>query len=330
MRSAPAAQAMRREASVGDFDGKVVLVTGGGTGLGAAIAIGAAKRGAKAAILNYSRSAKEAEETAAAVRAAGAEAVIVQGDVAEDADCRRIAAAAERFGRIDALVNSAGITKHVPRHGDLDALSADDFLRLYAVNTVGPFQMIRACRPPAGGGRGPGQRADGRPRSRASRGIGSSVAYAASKGALNTMTLSLARALAPKIRVNAICPGFIDTRWFCERLRCGDGAEDPRQRRRHDAAAGGLDGRGHRRCRAVPDLGCLAADHRRDPADGCRRAPGCAADARAIRSRSSPQVPSVCMGCGLRRNDVGGGRQRARGGRACPGLDPGPGPMSRG
>ena len=77
---------------MGDFDGKIILVTGGGTGLGAAIAIGAAKRGAKAVIVNYAKSAKEAEETAAAVRAAGAEAVTVQGDVAEDADCIKIAA----------------------------------------------------------------------------------------------------------------------------------------------------------------------------------------------------------------------------------------------
>lgn len=198
---------------MGDFDGKVVLVTGGGTGLGAAVAIGAAKRGARAVIVNYSRSAGEAEATAAAAKAAGADTITVQGDVAQDEDCRRIAAAAERFGRIDALVNSAGITKHVPRHGELDKLSADDFQRLYAVNTIGPFQMVRACRPLL-------EKAT----TQASvlmvssiagvRGIGSSVAYAASKGALNTMTLSLARALAPKIRVNAICPGFIDTRWF--------------------------------------------------------------------------------------------------------------------
>ena len=204
---------MSRETIVGEFDGKVVLVTGGGTGLGAAVAIGAARRGARAAILNYSRSAREAEETAAAVKAAGAEAVTVQGDVAKDEDCRRIAAAAERFGRIDALVNSAGITKHVPRHGELDKLSAEDFQRLFAVNTIGPFQMIRACRPLLE--KATAQASVLMVSSIAGvRGIGSSVAYAASKGALNTMTLSLARALAPKIRVNAICPGFIDTRWF--------------------------------------------------------------------------------------------------------------------
>jgi 3-oxoacyl-[acyl-carrier protein] reductase len=197
---------------VGDFDGKVLLVTGGATGLGAAIAIGAAKRGAKALILNYSKSRKEAEATAEAVRAADAEAAIVQGDVAEDADCRRIADAAARFGRIDGLANNAGITKHMA-HAKLDGLSKEDFLNLYAVNTIGPFQMIRACRPLLE--KATGQASVVMTSSIAGvTGIGSSVAYAASKGALNIMTKSLARALAPKIRVNAICPGFIDTRWF--------------------------------------------------------------------------------------------------------------------
>lgn len=197
----------------GDFEDRVVLVTGGATGLGAAIAVGAAQRGARAVIVNYSKSKAEAEETAAAIRGAGAEPALVQGDVALDADCRRIAEAAARFGRIDALANNAGITRHVA-HGNLDGLSAEDFQALFAVNAIGPFQMIRACR---------SLLEAGAPSSvlmtssiAAVTGIGSSVAYAASKGALNTMTLSLARALAPKIRVNAICPGFIDTRWFAE------------------------------------------------------------------------------------------------------------------
>src|SRR5262249_43881016 len=120
-----------------DFDGRIILVTGSATGLGAAIAIGAAKRGAKAIILNCTKSLKDAEATADAARAAGAEVTIAQGDVAEDADCRNIAAAALRYGRIDALANNAGVTKHAPNHGDLDALSKEDFLRLYAVNAVG-------------------------------------------------------------------------------------------------------------------------------------------------------------------------------------------------
>ena len=197
-----------------DFDGKVVLVTGGATGLGAAIAVGAARRGARAVILNCTKSLKEAEATADAVRAAGAEAAIAQGDVAEDADCRKIAEIAARFGRLDALANNAGVTKHAQNHGDLDALSKEDFLRLFAVNAVGPFQMIRACR---GLLEAAGRSSVLMTSSIAAvTGMGSSVAYAASKGALNTMTLSLARALAPKIRVNAICPGFIDTRWFSD------------------------------------------------------------------------------------------------------------------
>ena len=118
---------------MGDFEGKVILVTGSATGLGAAIAIGAAKRGAKTVILNCTKSLKEAEATADAVRAAGAEAAIAQGDVGEDADCRKIAEAAARHGKIDALVNNAGITKHVPNHADLDGLSKDDFLRVVQI-----------------------------------------------------------------------------------------------------------------------------------------------------------------------------------------------------
>lgn len=203
----------------GDFGGKVILVTGSSTGLGAAIAIGAAKRGAKAVIVNYANSAKEAEETADLCRKAGAEVAVVQGDVAEDADCKKIAETAAKFGKVDALANNAGITKMAPNHGDLNALTKDDFLRVYAVNTVGPFQMIRAARSlmEAAGTASVVMTSS----IAAVTGVGSSVAYAASKGALNTMTISLARGLAPKIRVNAICPGFIDTPWFTK----GVGAE---------------------------------------------------------------------------------------------------------
>ena len=197
-----------------DFEGKAFVVTGSATGLGAAIAIGAAKRGAKAIVLNCTKSLKEAEATADAVRKAGAEVAIVQGDVGDDADCKKIAEAASRYGKIDALVNNAGITKHVSNHADLDGLSRDDFLRIFAINTVGPFQMVRACR--ALLEKAAGANVLMTSSIAAVTGIGSSVAYAASKGALNTMTLSLARALAPKIRVNAICPGFIDTRWFSD------------------------------------------------------------------------------------------------------------------
>jgi NAD(P)-dependent dehydrogenase (short-subunit alcohol dehydrogenase family) len=197
-----------------DFDGAVIIVTGASTGLGRAIAVDTAARGARAVVVNYASSADEAAETARQVEAAGAKAHIVQGDVGKDEDCRRIAAAAQSYGHVDALFNNAGITKFAGNHADLDALSAEDFQRLYAVNVIGAYQMVRAARTlleaaPSGAG------AVVNTASIAGVvGIGSSVAYAASKGAMITMTISLARALAPKIRVNAVCPGFIDTPWF--------------------------------------------------------------------------------------------------------------------
>lgn len=196
-----------------DFNGWVVVVTGGSTGLGRAICVETASRGAGVVIINYASSQAEAEETARLVEAQGAKAILVQGDVGEDADCRRIAAAAEPFGRIDALFNNAGITKFAPKHDDLDAVSADDFLRLYRVNVVGAFQMVRAARALLEAAPQPGAVVNTASIAGV-MGVGSSVPYAASKGAMTTMTLSLARALAPKIRVNAICPGFIDTPWF--------------------------------------------------------------------------------------------------------------------
>jgi len=196
-----------------DFKDAVVLVTGASTGLGRAIAVEVAGRGAEAVIVNFARSADEAQETARQVEARGAKAVLIQGDVASDEDCRKIAAAAEPFGRIDALFNNAGVTTFAPNHADLDAVSGEDFLRLYGVNVVGAFQMVRAARALLEAG--PRAGAVVNTASIAGvMGIGSSVPYAASKGALTTMTISLARALAPKIRVNAICPGFIDTPWF--------------------------------------------------------------------------------------------------------------------
>src|SRR6266568_4830726 len=196
-------------------DGLCAIVTGSASGLGAATAAILAKGGARV-VVNYSNSKAEAEATADLCRSAGAEVVVVQGDVSRDEDCRKIAAAAAAWGRLDVLFNNAGTTKHVPHH-DLDGLSAEDFQRIYAVNTIGPFQMIRAAR----GLLEAGAKASGRASAVVNvssvagiSGIGSSIAYAASKGALNTITFSLARALAPLIRVNTVCPGYIDTPWF--------------------------------------------------------------------------------------------------------------------
>ncbi|MDO9335149.1 MAG: SDR family NAD(P)-dependent oxidoreductase [Caulobacter sp.] len=196
-----------------DFDGYVVVVTGGSTGLGRAIAVEVAQRGARAVIVNYASSKDEAAETVRLVEAEGAQGILAQGDVADDAACKAIVALAEPFGKIDALFNNAGMTKFAPNHSDLDALQSEDFLRLYSVNVVGAFQMVRAARALLEAAPRPGAVVNTSSIA-AVTGIGSSVAYAASKGAMTTMTLSLARALAPKIRVNAVCPGFIDTPWF--------------------------------------------------------------------------------------------------------------------
>lgn len=194
------------------FEDAVVVVTGASTGLGRAIAVGAADQGASVVGVTYASSDSEAEETARQVRALGAKAVLVKGSIAEDADCRAIAQAMAPFGRIDALFCNAGRTTRPAHPGQLDKLSGDDFLDVYRVNVVGTFQTIRACRDLL-------ERSD-----RAAivvtssvagvTGNGSSIAYSASKAALNTLVLSLAMGLAPQIRINALAPGFIDTVWF--------------------------------------------------------------------------------------------------------------------
>lgn len=193
------------------YEGSIVVITGASSGLGRAIAVGAAAQGARAVVINYASNTQEAEETARLVTEVGAEPVLVQGDVRQDEDCRKVAAAAEPYGRIDALFNNAGRTRLVG-YENLDGLDAEDFLDIYHVNVVGPFQMTRAARALL-------EASDVASVVNTSSvagvtGGGSSIAYSASKGALNTMTKSLAKTLAPKIRVNAICPGFIDSPWF--------------------------------------------------------------------------------------------------------------------
>ena len=208
-----------------DFAGQVVLVTGASTGLGRAIAVETASRGAAVLVINYASSAEEARETARQVEALGAEAVLAQGDVSKDSDCAAIAAATARFGRLDALFNNAGVTTFANNHADLDAVSAEDFLRIYGVNVVGAYQMIRAARTLLEAAPAPGAVVNTASIAGV-MGVGSSVPYAASKGALITLTISLARALAPNIRVNAICPGFIAPDRL-DRLRASVAAATP-------------------------------------------------------------------------------------------------------
>ncbi len=193
--------------------GFVAIVTGSSSGLGAAAAKMLAAGGGRV-VVNYNASEAAAREVAAACEAAGGEAVVCRANVADDDDCRRLAdAAMERWGRIDGLINNAGITKFVAA-GDLDGLSAADFHDIYAVNLVGPYQMIRAVAPHM---KAAGRGAVVNIASTAGiNGIGSSTAYACSKAALINLGRSLARALGPEIRVNTVCPGFIQGRWLRE------------------------------------------------------------------------------------------------------------------
>jgi NAD(P)-dependent dehydrogenase (short-subunit alcohol dehydrogenase family) len=187
----------------------VCLVTGSATGIGAACAREFARRGWNVVVTHLGEAQRaDAEAVAADCTQAGASVLLQPLDVTDDASCAQAARAAlQRFSCLDALVNCAGTTRFIP-HAELDALDADEFHRTYGVNVVGVHQMVRAC---AGALRASEAGAVVNISSIGGvLGRGSSMAYAASKGALNTLTLVLARALAPAIRVNAIAPGFVD------------------------------------------------------------------------------------------------------------------------
>jgi 3-oxoacyl-[acyl-carrier protein] reductase len=193
---------------------KVAIVTGSGTGVGAATALSLAQRGYDV-LINYSRSEADARASEAACRAVGARTLLVRGDVSQDADCRALAQAAmDTWQRIDALVNNAGVSLFGAA-AEWDALDAAAFDRVLGVNTRGAFQMVRACLPQLKAARGAIVNVSS---VAGSLGIGSSIPYIASKGAINAMTLHLARSLAPEIRVNAVCPAFITSRWFVDGL----------------------------------------------------------------------------------------------------------------
>lgn len=200
------------------LDKGVAIVTGSSSGVGAATVRMLAGKGCRV-VVNYSSSEAAAREVAAECEALGVDVLLCQADVSVDEDCRRMVdAAVARWGRLDALVNNAGTTTFMD-HRNLAGLDRDDFFRIYGVNVVGPYQMTRAAEQAL---RASGDAAIVNVSSIAGvRGVGSSIAYAASKGALITMTKSLARVLGPEIRVNAVCPGFIEGKW----LEQGLGAE---------------------------------------------------------------------------------------------------------
>ena len=197
---------MNNEVSLLGLTNKVAIITGAATGLGASTAELLSQAGAKV-LINHMPGQETQAQTVA--DACGSGSLCYAADITQDEACRAmVQAALDQWGRVDILINNAGINIPV-EHTNLDGLSAEDFINIYSVNVIAAYQMIRAVAPTM---QQQGSGAVVNISSAAGEsGRGSSVAYAASKGAINTLTKSLGRALAPAIRVNAICPGFVDT-----------------------------------------------------------------------------------------------------------------------
>lgn len=194
----------------------VVLISGAASGLGKATARRFMREGWRVAINHVDAAQKDAaEQIVVQAKVPGSQSFTVEGDVTKDADCvRMVERTMDKWGRLDALVNAAGISKMVA-HTDLHGVSAEDFQRIYAVNTIGTFQMMRAAAPHLkAGGKGSIVNISSRA---ALMGSGSSIPYAASKAAVNALTMALARVLAPEVRVNAVCPALVE-QGFVERL----------------------------------------------------------------------------------------------------------------
>lgn len=190
----------------------VAIVTGSATGVGAECVKMLAAQGTRV-VVNYTRSTQEAEETAAACCKLGVDVALIQADISDDAACRdMVKQVIDRWGQLDILINNAACTVSSDPF-DLETLSGDDFQKIFSVNVVGTYQMCRAAIPHLRSASNGGSIVNVSSHV-AFTGGGTSLAYTASKGAINALTLALARTCGPSIRVNAVCPGVIDTRWM--------------------------------------------------------------------------------------------------------------------
>ncbi|MFA6507279.1 MAG: SDR family oxidoreductase [Treponemataceae bacterium] len=192
-----------------DVRGKTVLVTGGCTGIGRSCALKLAALGANVAV-NYSRSAEEARQVVAEIEAIGRKAIAVKADIAVDVEIRAmVARILAEFGGIDVLINNAGRTHYIDI-ADLEGVGEQQWDEIFDTNVKGTFFVTRSCAAAL-------KKANGCVVNVASIagyiGRGSSIPYAVSKAAIINLTKNLARALAPKVRVNAVAPGIVNTRW---------------------------------------------------------------------------------------------------------------------
>lgn len=190
--------------------GPVALVTGGGTGIGRAVALRLAREGAEFVYVNYSSSADDAAETVALLRELGSDGAAVQADVSDASAVQRMVDQVRTdHGRLDHLVNNAGVTELIPIP-DLDAVTSEVWERLWRVNVVGAFEVTRGSAPLL-------RAASGSVVNIASiagrRAVGSSLPYGVTKAAVLQLTRSLAIALAPEVRVNAVSAGTVLTGW---------------------------------------------------------------------------------------------------------------------
>ncbi|MCL4423636.1 MAG: glucose 1-dehydrogenase [Actinobacteria bacterium] len=193
----------------GSLVSKVAIVTGSSTGIGEAVARALSENGARV-VVSSSKSEAEGNTVAQSLT----EAIYVKADIAEEAGCRALVDAAQRqWGRLDILVNNAGTTQVIP-HQDLESVTDEVFRRLFEVNVLGTWRMIRLAAPLLK------ESGDGVIVNVSSlagiRPTGSSIPYAVSKAAVVHMTRLAAVALSPEVRVNAVAPGLVDTRWTAQ------------------------------------------------------------------------------------------------------------------
>lgn len=189
---------------------KAALVTGAATGIGREVAIRLAVQGLSVGI-NYSRSLAEAQETLALVENAGGKGILVPGRIGSDDAARKVVAqCVEAFGGLDLVVNNAATTRFIALN-DLEAVTDDVWAELFEVNVQGLFQVCRAAAPHLKLRQGAIVNISS---IAGATGVGSCIPYAASKAAVNSVTKSLSKVLAPEVRVNAVAPGPVKTRWL--------------------------------------------------------------------------------------------------------------------